>query len=143
MPPLPPQKAYELWLIPAQGAPIPAGVFKPGSSRRRRRKEYSYPTLSCPAAVWAALVASIAPAAHATLAWLADGEAYIPSTMVRSLHDTTLLAFITFGTTSQSSPPLSASAVAGAGCQRDGVGTGYGFAAFSDWEIFPAHYRPL
>lgn len=31
MPPLPPQKAYELWLIPAQGAPIPAGVFKPDS----------------------------------------------------------------------------------------------------------------
>ncbi len=29
MPPLPPQKAYELWLIPVQGAPIPAGVFKP------------------------------------------------------------------------------------------------------------------
>jgi len=27
--PLPAQKAYELWLIPAQGAPIPAGVFKP------------------------------------------------------------------------------------------------------------------
>jgi len=27
----PPQKAYELWLIPAQGAPIPAGVFKPDS----------------------------------------------------------------------------------------------------------------
>jgi anti-sigma-K factor RskA len=29
MPALPAQKAYELWLIPAQGAPIPAGVFKP------------------------------------------------------------------------------------------------------------------
>ena len=30
MPVLPPQKAYELWLIPASGAaPIPAGVFKP------------------------------------------------------------------------------------------------------------------
>lgn len=30
MPALPPQKAYELWLIPAKGgAPIPAGVFKP------------------------------------------------------------------------------------------------------------------
>ena len=29
MPKLPPQKAYELWLIPKQGAPIPAGVFKP------------------------------------------------------------------------------------------------------------------
>lgn len=29
MPVLPPQKAYELWLIPATGAPIPAGVFKP------------------------------------------------------------------------------------------------------------------
>jgi anti-sigma-K factor RskA len=29
MPPLPPQKAYELWLIPVQGAPVPAGMFKP------------------------------------------------------------------------------------------------------------------
>jgi len=29
MPALPPQKAYELWLIPVSGAPIPAGVFKP------------------------------------------------------------------------------------------------------------------
>ncbi len=29
LPALPPQKAYELWLIPASGAPIPAGVFKP------------------------------------------------------------------------------------------------------------------
>ena len=29
LPVLPPQKAYELWLIPASGAPIPAGVFKP------------------------------------------------------------------------------------------------------------------
>jgi anti-sigma-K factor RskA len=29
MPALPPQKAYELWLIPASGAPIPAGLFKP------------------------------------------------------------------------------------------------------------------
>jgi len=31
MPALPPQKAYELWLIPVQGAPIPAGVFKPNA----------------------------------------------------------------------------------------------------------------
>ena len=29
LPPLPPQKAYELWLIPTNGTPIPAGVFKP------------------------------------------------------------------------------------------------------------------
>jgi anti-sigma-K factor RskA len=29
MPALPPRKAYELWLIPVSGAPIPAGVFKP------------------------------------------------------------------------------------------------------------------
>jgi anti-sigma-K factor RskA len=29
MPALPPQKAYELWLIPMSGGPIPAGVFKP------------------------------------------------------------------------------------------------------------------
>ncbi len=31
MPPLPAQKAYELWLIPTAGKPIPAGVFKPDS----------------------------------------------------------------------------------------------------------------
>jgi len=29
MPALPPRKAYELWLIPVSGAPIPAGVFTP------------------------------------------------------------------------------------------------------------------
>jgi anti-sigma-K factor RskA len=29
MPALPPQKTYELWLIPVTGNPIPAGVFKP------------------------------------------------------------------------------------------------------------------
>ena len=29
LPALPPRKAYELWLIPVNGAPIPAGVFKP------------------------------------------------------------------------------------------------------------------
>jgi anti-sigma-K factor RskA len=28
-PQLPPQRAYELWLIPKAGSPIPAGVFKP------------------------------------------------------------------------------------------------------------------
>jgi anti-sigma-K factor RskA len=32
MPALPPQKAYELWLIPASGAPIPAGIFKPDAN---------------------------------------------------------------------------------------------------------------
>src|SRR5580698_7140603 len=29
MPTLPPRRAYELWLIPVSGAPIPAGTFKP------------------------------------------------------------------------------------------------------------------
>jgi anti-sigma-K factor RskA len=32
MPPLPSQKAYELWLIPTSGSPIPAGLFKPDAS---------------------------------------------------------------------------------------------------------------
>jgi anti-sigma-K factor RskA len=32
MPQLPPQKTYELWLIPAAGAPIPAGLFTPDTS---------------------------------------------------------------------------------------------------------------
>lgn len=31
--PLPAQKAYELWIIPMQGAPIPAGMFKPDAHR--------------------------------------------------------------------------------------------------------------
>ncbi|HEY1802540.1 MAG TPA: anti-sigma factor [Terriglobales bacterium] len=31
MPEPPARKAYELWLIPTKGAPIPAGVFKPDS----------------------------------------------------------------------------------------------------------------
>ena len=34
MPPLPPNKAYELWLIPKQGAAIAAGVFKPDANGR-------------------------------------------------------------------------------------------------------------
>lgn len=29
MPSLPSQKTYELWLIPVEGAPVPAGLFKP------------------------------------------------------------------------------------------------------------------
>lgn len=29
MPPLPVRRAYELWLIPVNGSPIPAGVFRP------------------------------------------------------------------------------------------------------------------
>ncbi len=29
LPPLPPEKIYELWLIPVSGTPIPAGLFKP------------------------------------------------------------------------------------------------------------------
>jgi anti-sigma-K factor RskA len=29
MPELPPQKTYELWLIPARGTPVPAGLFRP------------------------------------------------------------------------------------------------------------------
>jgi len=29
MPALPPEKIYELWLIPTNGAPIPAGLFRP------------------------------------------------------------------------------------------------------------------
>jgi len=31
LPPLPPDKIYELWLIPPGAAPIPAGLFKPDS----------------------------------------------------------------------------------------------------------------
>jgi anti-sigma-K factor RskA len=34
MPELPPQKTYELWLIPTSGAPIPAGLFRPDAHGR-------------------------------------------------------------------------------------------------------------
>jgi anti-sigma-K factor RskA len=34
MPALPPNKAYELWLIPMQGAPMAAGMFKPDAHGR-------------------------------------------------------------------------------------------------------------
>ena len=30
--PLPPGKTYELWIIPVQGAPVPAGLFRPDGS---------------------------------------------------------------------------------------------------------------
>jgi anti-sigma-K factor RskA len=29
LPPLPPEKIYELWLIPASGSPVAAGIFRP------------------------------------------------------------------------------------------------------------------
>ncbi len=32
MQPLPPNKTYELWVIPVSGAPIPAGLFRPDAS---------------------------------------------------------------------------------------------------------------
>lgn len=32
LPSVPSQKAYELWLIPMQGAPLPAGMFKPDAT---------------------------------------------------------------------------------------------------------------
>ena len=65
--------------------------------------------------------------------WPPDGEA----TMPRWFHTTTSSASITFitsttlltsGTDTYSLPALSAWAVAGGGCQRDGVGTECGFA---------------
>lgn len=31
MPALPPEKIYELWLIPTSGPPIPAGLFRPNA----------------------------------------------------------------------------------------------------------------
>ncbi len=95
----------------------------------------AYSMVATASAACTALAASTTSAAHITLAWPADGEAYIPSIIAGCRATTsraliTSIAFITSGTTSHSSPPLSASAtaVAGSGCQRDGVGTECGFA---------------
>jgi anti-sigma-K factor RskA len=35
LPPLPAEKTYQMWLVPASGAPISAGVFKPEDSASR------------------------------------------------------------------------------------------------------------
>jgi len=32
LPPAPPHKAYELWLLPKEGTPVPAGTFQPDSN---------------------------------------------------------------------------------------------------------------
>jgi anti-sigma-K factor RskA len=36
LPPLPPDKVYQMWLVPASGAPISAGVFTPGEQGARQ-----------------------------------------------------------------------------------------------------------
>jgi anti-sigma-K factor RskA len=40
--PVPPNKTYELWLIPAHGAPMPAGTFKP-NARGEATMEHQLP----------------------------------------------------------------------------------------------------
>jgi len=44
MPAIPPQKVYELWLIPTSGAPIPAGLFKPNARGAAALIKPSLPT---------------------------------------------------------------------------------------------------
>ncbi len=44
MPPAPPNKAYELWLVPKQGAPIPAGMFSPDASGSATVMQSSMPS---------------------------------------------------------------------------------------------------
>jgi len=41
--PVPPGKAYELWIIPAQGAPLPAGVFKPDEHGNAMMMDHKMP----------------------------------------------------------------------------------------------------
>ncbi len=44
MPPAPPKKAYELWILPKQGAPIPAGTFWPDAAGNATMMETSMPS---------------------------------------------------------------------------------------------------
>lgn len=44
MPELPPQRTYELWLIPTSGAPVPAGLFKPDAHGSAALLKPSLPT---------------------------------------------------------------------------------------------------
>jgi anti-sigma-K factor RskA/putative zinc finger protein len=41
--PVPPGKAYELWLIPMEGAPVPAGVFWPDSHGNAKMMDHVVP----------------------------------------------------------------------------------------------------
>jgi anti-sigma-K factor RskA len=41
--PVPEGKAYELWVIPAKGAPIPAGVFKPDEHGNAMMMDHTMP----------------------------------------------------------------------------------------------------
>ncbi len=43
LPPVPEAKAYELWIIPVKGAPMPAGVFKPDEHGNAMMLDHSMP----------------------------------------------------------------------------------------------------
>ena len=45
LPPVPPGKAYELWIIPPQGAPVNAGVFKPDEHGNAVMLDHPLPTV--------------------------------------------------------------------------------------------------
>ncbi len=45
LPPVPPGKAYELWIIPPQGAPVNAGVFKPDEHGNAIMLDHALPTV--------------------------------------------------------------------------------------------------
>ncbi len=44
LPPVPQGKAYELWIIPATGAPLPAGVFKPDEHGNATMMDHEMPS---------------------------------------------------------------------------------------------------
>ena len=44
LPPVPAGKAYELWIIPPQGAPVAAGVFKPDEHGNAMMLDHALPT---------------------------------------------------------------------------------------------------
>ncbi len=44
LPPAPPKKAYQLWLVPKEGAPIPAGTFWPDSGGNAAMVQTSMPS---------------------------------------------------------------------------------------------------
>jgi anti-sigma-K factor RskA len=43
LPPVPEGKAYELWIIPMQGAPMPAGIFKPDEHGNAMMMDHEMP----------------------------------------------------------------------------------------------------
>ncbi len=77
LPPLPPNKAYELWLVPMEGAPIPAGMFKPDSHGNLGMMEHAFSIADLKAKAFAVTMEDEQGSATPTMPMVIAGSAGI------------------------------------------------------------------